>query len=72
MARTYPLPGLHRVSPRTRQGRPLCSCCVPQGSALLAYATCPRCRGTGGVYPEGTAPARPRLGHGANASLAGG
>ena len=48
MARSYSCPGLRRVSPATRQGRPMCRCVIADGAKLLAWVGCKRCLGTGG------------------------
>lgn len=68
MARSYSCPGLRRVSPATRQGRPMCRCVIADGAKLLAWVGCKRCLGTGGDGAPANAPVGPE----ATSSLSGG
>lgn len=68
MSRPYALGGLRRISPATRQGRPLCPNALPYGRGLYCYIGCALCSGTGGVGAPPNAPVGPE----AVGSLAGG
>lgn len=52
--RSFAIQALRRVTPRSRDNRPKCSCVQVVGSKLYAWTGCESCRGTGGAgAPEG-------------------